>query len=136
MLALNFVWEIAQLPLYSFGPGTSAETIAFYVVHCTLGDVVIALGAYGGALALTRDPVWPLRQSMSGVATATVAAVAYTAWSEWRNVYVAGNWAYSSLMPTVAGIGLAPLLQWTLLPLTACWVIKRRIRASDGQQRG
>jgi hypothetical protein len=42
--------------------------------------------------------------------------MAYTAWSEWRNVYVAGNWGYTAGMPLLFGIGLSPLLQWLVLP--------------------
>jgi len=37
-------------------------------------------------------------------------------WSEWHNVYRAGNWGNAASMPTVFGIGLSPLLQWLILP--------------------
>ena len=42
--------------------------------------------------------------------------MAFTAWSEWYNVYRVGNWGYTASMPTVFGIGLSPLLQWLILP--------------------
>ena len=42
--------------------------------------------------------------------------VAFTAWSEWYNVYRAGNWGYTASMPLIFGIGLSPLLQWLILP--------------------
>ena len=43
-------------------------------------------------------------------------AIAFTAWSEWYNVYRAGSWGYTASMPTIFGIGLSPLLQWLILP--------------------
>ena len=42
--------------------------------------------------------------------------MAFTAWSEWYNVYRAGNWGYTASMPMIFGIGLSPLLQWLILP--------------------
>ena len=42
--------------------------------------------------------------------------MAYTVFSEWFNVYRLGSWAYADAMPTLGGIGLAPILQWLLMP--------------------
>ena len=125
LVALNLVWEVLQLPLYSFAPDVSRIAIARYVFHCTLGDGGIALGVYVFVAAVLRDGVWVLRESGRAVALAVVGAVAYTAWSEWLNVYVAGNWTYAATMPTIAGIGLSPLMQWTLLPPLARWLVGR-----------
>ena len=50
--------------------------------------------------------------------------IGYTIYSEWLNVNVRGSWAYSDLMPVVPVIetGLAPLLQWVVVPTLALWV--------------
>jgi len=47
--------------------------------------------------------------------------VAYTIFSEWLNTAVRQSWAYSPLMPVlpIMGTGLAPLLQWIVVPSTA-----------------
>ena len=45
-----------------------------------------------------------------------IGAMAFTAWSEWYNVYRAGNWGYTASMPMIFGIGLSPLLQWLIIP--------------------
>ena len=45
-----------------------------------------------------------------------IGAVAFTAWSEWYNVYRAGKWGYTASMPLIFGIGLSPLSQWLVLP--------------------
>jgi hypothetical protein len=127
LLVLNLAWEAAQLPLYAFAPQVTRAEIAYYILHCTLGDGVIALGAYAVAAFAARDASWPLHDSKRALVLACAAAIVYTAWSEWRNVYVAGNWAYADLMPTLAGIGVSPLLQWTLLPPLAWWLLRRSI---------
>mgnify|MGYP001151943983 CR=1 FL=1 len=82
----------------------------------TEGDVLIALAMYATAgMALWRAD-WPTSRPWTGGAIVVIGATAFTAWSEWYNVYRAGYWAYSASMPLILGIGLSPLLQWIILP--------------------
>lgn len=123
----NLAWEIAQLPLYTIWRKGSPGDIAFAVVHCTTGDVLIASSALLGALLVLGDVRWP-HERYGAVATFTlVAGLAYTAFSEWLNVTVRGSWAYTELMPTIPmiGIGLSPLAQWIAIPLAAFWLAHR-----------
>ena len=55
------------------------------------------------------------------VSRALIFGLGYTIFSEWLNVEVRGAWAYSARMPVVPiiGTGLAPLLQWLILPVVA-----------------
>jgi len=133
---LNLVWEVLQLPLYTiWTTGTLAEQ-AFAVVHCIGGDLLIALSSLVAALLVTRSAGWP-QEGFRRVATVTIAiGVAYTAFSEWLNVYVRQSWAYSDWMPTVTlgsvRIGLSPLLQWLVIPtvgfVAVAAVLRRRLR--------
>ena len=114
--ALNFVWEIAQLPLYTiFATGTPKE-IAFALAHCTVGDVLIAVSSFVLGLFATRRADWPMSRLLLGGAVAILSGLAYTVFSEWRNVYQTGGWSYAPAMPLLFGIGLAPLLQWIVIP--------------------
>lgn len=134
---LNLVWEVLQLPLYTiWTTGTLAEQ-AFAVVHCTGGDLLIALSSLVAALLVTRSAGWP-HEGFRRVATVTIAiGVAYTGFSEWLNVYVRQSWAYSDWMPTVTlgsvRIGLSPLLQWLVIPtvgfVAIAAVLRRRLRS-------
>lgn len=92
--ALNLMWEIAQLPLYTIVETHSAAQIAYAVLHCTLGDVIIASGSFVLAGFLLHAPGWPSLRPWPGIAIAVVSGLLYTAYSEWNNVYVAGTWAY------------------------------------------
>jgi hypothetical protein len=68
-----------------------------------------------------RRSDWPVSHPWTGSAIVVAGALAYTAWSEWYNVYRAGNWAYAANMPMIFGIGLSPLLQWLVLPPVMVW---------------
>ena len=112
----NLVWETAQIPLYTIWSTGNAGEIAFAVVHCTAGDVLIAAASLLLALLLAGRAPWP--RSLRVIAAATILGVAYTVFSEWLNVSVRGSWSYGAMMPVVPplGTGLAPLLQWVIIP--------------------
>ena len=115
---LDLVWEALQLPLYTIWTMGSRRDQIVAVLHCTGGDILIALTTLFGALTVAGNPGWPHRGA-SRVAVLTIAAgVAYTVFSEWLNTDLRQSWAYSALMPTVPplGTGLSPLLQWVVVP--------------------
>lgn len=125
LAVLSVAWEIAQLPLYAMWREADAAYIAFSVVHCTLGDILIGSAALLLALTVTREGTldsW--RRGRIAVLTAFLGA-GYTAFSEWMNIGIQGSWAYAESMPTIglAGfeLGLSPLAQWLVVPpLTLC----------------
>lgn len=116
MAAANLGWEGLQLPLYTLWSTAPAPAIAWAVIHCTAGDVLIAAAAFVIARRLTRG-----LPRMAFVAVLVTLGVAYTVFSEWLNVSVRGSWAYAPAMPVVLpfGTGLAPLLQWLVVPPAA-----------------
>lgn len=120
-LVTHLAWETAQLPLYTIWHEGSTRQIALALLHCTLGDGLIAATTLVLALVLVGHADWPRRRFAEVAAAATGLGAGYTVWSEWLNVTVRGSWAYAAAMPTVPplGTGLAPLLQWLILPLSA-----------------
>ena len=113
---LNLVWEIAHVRLYTLWDAADRMTIAWSVLHCSLGDVVIALTLFALAGFALRQKDWPVFKPIAGGTIVVIGALAFTVWSEWFNVYKIGSWAYTANMPMIFGIGLSPLLQWLLLP--------------------
>ncbi len=102
--------------------GTPGE-IAYAVIHCTGGDILI-----GGVVALlVRTILWTVGAAGGNrwlfPACFIFLAVAYTVFSEWFNVSILKNWAYADAMPLVPPLqtGLTPLLQWVIVPLLT-WV--------------
>ena len=117
---LHLGWEMLQLPLYTIWSQPTGKQ-AFAVLHCTIGDAMIAGLSLLIALALFGQPAWP-RDGARPVWIAVVTlGIGYTLYSEWLNVNVRGTWTYSELMPKipVIGTGIAPLLQWLVVPTIA-----------------
>jgi hypothetical protein len=120
----HLIWEILQLPLYTLWTTGTYQQKVFAIIHCSIGDVMIA-----GASLLTAWAFFSRSRGADASAAAVWAAVlalglSYTIFSEWLNTSVRSNWAYSDLMPLVPmiGIGLAPLLQWIVVPTLAMWI--------------
>ena len=130
----NLLWEAAQLPLYTIWRDGSPGQIALAALHCTVGDLLIASGALLGALLLIGGSRWPQRRFGAVGATAVVGGLAYTVFSEWLNTEIRGSWAYSDWMPTlpVIGTGLAPLMQWIVVPTLALLWVRRGVRQASG----
>src|SRR2546429_339287 len=97
----NFAWEILQLPLYTIWTTGSTGDRAFAVVHCTGGDILIALSSLVISLAVVGSPGWPRERFRQVAVLAIGMGVAYTGFSEWLNVSVRRSWAYSEWMPVV-----------------------------------
>lgn len=119
----NLAWETLQLPLYTIWGTGSVREQAFAVVHCTAGDLLIALSALTLALLMARDHRWP-KDRFWPVAGLTISfGLGYAVFSEWLNVDVRASWAYSEWMPVIPlfgfRIGLSPLLQWIVVPAAA-----------------
>lgn len=113
---LNLAWEIAHARLYTLWAEADRLVIVWSLFHCTLGDVLIALALFALTGLVLRQSDWPASRPWAGGAIVVIGAMAYTAWSEWYNVYRAGSWAYAASMPLMFGIGVSPLLQWLVLP--------------------
>jgi len=126
----NLAWEMAQLPLYTLAwTGTYAE-IAYAVVHCTVGDIMIAAAALLPAMWALGGHGWPERAYGRVAVAAVVLGIVYTVFSEWLNVEVRRSWEYTELMPQLPplGTGLTPVLQWLILPpLGLAWVGRRSV---------
>ena len=133
----HLAWEAAQLPLYTIWLTGTAGELAFAVLHCTGGDLLIALSTMMLALLLFGGPDWPRADAGRVLAAAILFGVGYTIFSEWLNITVRGAWAYRDLMPVIPGLdtGLSPFLQWIVVPLAAwSWAIGRWPRSAKPKE--
>src|SRR3546814_66786 len=55
----NFVWEMFHMPLYTIWREGTWNEIAFAALHCTGGDILIALSSLILALLLAGNCAWP-----------------------------------------------------------------------------
>lgn len=130
----HLLWEVIQLPLYTLWREGSPGEIAFATLHCTAGDLLIALASLAGAWLLAGAAPWPARRFFVVAALTVALGVGYTLYSEWINVSVRGSWTYAPAMPRLPllGTGLTPLLQWIAIPPLALWAARRAIVRESG----
>ena len=123
-------WEIVQLPLYTIWLEGTLSEIAFAILHCTGGDLLIATSTLVAAL-LVFGRGWPTDRIAyrNVMITAIVLGAGYTIFSEWLNVNVRGAWAYGPWMPRIPplGTGLTPFLQWIVVPAAVFLFVRRRV---------
>ena len=131
LLLLSFAWELAQLPLYAIWREASPGDIAFAVLHCTVGDLLIGAAALALALTLARAGALAQWNWRRVALWSAILAVVYTASSEWLNTTL-GRWSYAPSMPTLTlggvRIGLSPLAQWLVVPPLALFAARRKAR--------
>jgi len=125
-LPMFFTWEVLQSPFYMDTFTSSWTQVLYYRIHCTGGDMIILLGAFW-LVALVWGRSWIEDRPVLPFVLFVASGVVYTIFSEYRNVHITQNWAYSSWMPTVRGIGLVPVFQWLVIP----WLVVRAIRKSS-----
>lgn len=144
LAALNLVWETAHVPLYTLWNDAEPAYIAFSVLHCTLGDVLIGGISLLLALILGRERALERWRWRRIAALTALFGAAYTGFSEWMNVKILRSWAYAESMPIIElwnfEIGLSPLAQWLVVPPLALYLARsrpmRRARRGEPQRRG
>lgn len=124
-------WEFLHMPLYTLWEEGSTGEIVFAAIHCTGGDILIALAVLTTALVLVGNAGWPFVRFREVAWMTIVLGIGYTVFSEWLNVDVRESWAYAPSMPTIPylGTGLTPIAQWIVVPLLALRAADPRTRA-------
>jgi hypothetical protein len=122
------------MPLYTVWRSGSWSEIAFAAVHCTGGDLLIALSALTVALMLVGTSAWPRGRPAPVIILTIAIGVSYTVLSEYLNIVMRAAWAYSELMPALSvgslRIGISPLLQWLVVPFLALLAARGATRSN------
>ena len=82
--SLNGNWEWLQTPLFRDAT-SSLNTVVWFRLHCTVGDVLILLVCTVAVSIVLRSTAWLARPDLAPVVLLTFLGVAYTAWSEARS---------------------------------------------------
>src|SRR3546814_8854295 len=86
--------------------GTWSE-IAFAALHCTGGDILIALSSLTLALLLVGNGAWPCERFRPVAVLAIAFGVGYTIFSEWLNVVVRRSEEHTSELQSLMRISYA-----------------------------
>lgn len=130
VFALHFVWEMTQGRWYVGMNELPFARALDLCTRATLGDLVITATAFATAALTRKDFTWPARRRVALPATVFVlAGLAITIAYE-RVALAEGRWQYKPRMPVILDIGVAPVLQWVLLPLVEIAVFRAIWRSS------
>lgn len=132
-LLLQFVWEMLQIPWFVGMLETEHGTVVWLCVRATGGDVVILLAGFWLASAVTCRRDWLMDGTRFPAILMVTVGLMVTIIFEWLATGPLGRWTYTDAMPVVpiVSIGLAPLVQWLVLPPLILWLARRHILGSE-----
>ncbi len=122
-------WEWIQTPFF-IDITKDINTIVWFRIHCTIGDMMILLFSIVGASLFFRKIDWIFQPNHRQYLAVSILGTAYTIFSEIKNVQIEKSWGYSDLMPKLLGVGLVPILQWIILPSLVLYITSRFLRAN------
>ena len=126
--ALNYVWEMLQMPFYE-GMSFSDPSSYFRCLVAGIGDAAIVVGIFILGRILFRSSKWPQRiDAIKALCLALVGAgIAIVVEIAALN---SSRWAYSPLMPCipVLQVGLVPVVQLMILPNLSFFLMRRLCR--------
>lgn len=133
---VNHPWELLQVPFFEGMSGAPHWQATKLCSLAAAGDGALLLGAYWVTAAVARSRRWVLHPRLRDVLVLLLTGQALNALFEWLNTEVWQRWEYVAAMPTVPllGTGLAPALQWLLLPPLVIWIVGRQIRGELARQ--
>ncbi|MBD3646620.1 MAG: hypothetical protein HUJ31_04000 [Pseudomonadales bacterium] len=121
---LHFVWEMWQIPLYVGMVEASHGDAVWLCTKATIGDVFMASLAYGAGALVARRFDWLMAPPAVAGIVYLASGLMMTVVLEYLATEVNGRWAYVDAMPRlpVLGTGIAPVLQWVILPMMTLYV--------------
>lgn len=126
---LNYPWEFLQVPFFEGMPKANHWDAVVVCTRAAAGDALIALAAFWAVALHWRERSWICRPRSGQIGAFVAVGVLVTVGLEWHATVLADRWSYAEHMPVVPllGTGLAPLLQWLLLPPLIVWFVRRQI---------
>ena len=123
---LNFLWEMAQMPLFKNMPFDRQTTL--FCALATVADCIMVLLLYLGFGLIYEDPMWFRQPRFQQVLFLIMAGGIGAVLAE-KGHLLAGNWAYNSYMPLVpiVDVGVSPLSQFMALPAIIYYVASARM---------
>jgi hypothetical protein len=131
-LGVNFVWEMLQAPLFVGMLAMPRWDATALCLQAAAGDAAMIVIAFAVVSIGTRERIWMMRPQYGRLGAFAVLAALQGLGLEWVSVRLE-RWTYGPLMPIepVSGLGLAPILQWLILPLMLLWAVRRKQLRSD-----
>ena len=125
----HFVWEMLQVPWFTGMAVASHGSVVWLCIQATGGDVLILLASFWLASIISGNRHWLLERELKPAVILVITALIVTFVLEWLATGPLERWTYADSMPIIPllGVGLAPLLQWLLLPPLIMWLARRHM---------
>lgn len=127
--ALHFAWEMAHASLFVPMDRLPLRAATAWCARAAAWDVVISAAAYFAAALAAHRLLWVRRRAWPLAIYFGVGLVVTIIIERWA--LSVGRWQYLTAMPTIAGIGLSPLMQWIVVP-GAILVVVRWVTRVNG----
>ena len=127
---INFVWEMLQMPLYSYPSNASLVQIILACLQASAGDAVMTVIAFWIVAILQEGRRWIFHLSWTSLALFLLPGIVMTVVFEVLATGPLQRWTYAEAMPVLPGLGtgIAPLAQWLILPPIVAFVVNRQLR--------
>ena len=114
---LNYLWELAQAPLY-VGLKKYDAGVFWHCFVASLGDGVMVMIILAAGAIIFHRWEWFRRPGVAGYWVMLMAGLILAVLVESVAVHILERWKYSANMPTLPGldIGLVPIAQMLFLP--------------------
>lgn len=131
---MHLAWEFLQAPLFRTMQDASHMDGIRICLQAALGDMAIVLAAFWAASVLAGTREWVARPRRPTVAVWLAVGLVATMAIEFYSTEVAGRWTYGESMPRLPliGTGLAPVVQWIVVPLLVLWYMQRLTAKAAG----
>ncbi|MDP1708531.1 MAG: hypothetical protein Q8L89_05640 [Gammaproteobacteria bacterium] len=123
---VNLLWEMLQMPLFTYPVTVTVWQASLECAQVSAGDALMLLVSFWGVALVRQSRRWILQPTAGALALFLVPGLVMTVVFEALATGSWSRWEYSAVMPVlpITGTGLAPLLQWLLLPLLIAWLVR------------
>lgn len=125
---LNFLWEsLHGAWLYECCQNLTARLFVQHILPATFVDALIIAGVYLSGIILFKELGWFKKFDGKRLFYVVASTFIIAFLIEYNALFIAQKWSYTSLMPTIFGIGLSPLVQLAITGLSTFYFAKRII---------
>ncbi|MEO8838008.1 MAG: hypothetical protein ABI351_04790, partial [Herbaspirillum sp.] len=98
-LIMNFVWEMLQMPLFSYPTNASLAQINLACIQASLGDAAMIVIAFWFVAFLQKNRGWFLRPSVQSLVLFLLPGIIMTIVFELIATELLHRWTYADSMP-------------------------------------
>ncbi|RKZ79578.1 MAG: hypothetical protein DRQ35_04000 [Gammaproteobacteria bacterium] len=126
----NFVWEMLQMPFFTFSDKLSLSEINFACLQASIGDAFILVIMFWTLSGLLKLRLWIFRLTSYRIGLFLLIGIIITIIFEHLATGPLDRWVYGDLMPVLPllGTGILPIIQWLIVPLFVLWLVRRQLK--------